>query len=158
MPAATERPPYQTRQFVWCQFPYMEAPLRPGPKEHIGYIADVRRLGANAHLTVMSLYTTTRPWQPGIPLPAGIIPVETEMARRMRQKGFVLDARRVAFLPIDLSFFPRLAQPDKGVVFTASLRFHRLVEDTLKQVARRPEIIVKLGPDTPGGSLGPRQR
>ena len=129
----------------------MEAPLRPGPKEHIGYIADIRRLGGNAHLTVMSLYTTTRRWEPGIPLPIGIIPVETELARRMRQKGFVLDARRVAFLPLDTTFFPRLGQPDKGIVFTASLRFHRLVEETLMQVARRQEIVVKLGPDTPSG-------
>jgi len=69
-------PPYRPRRFVWCQFPYNEEPLRPGPKEHVGYVADIRHISGNAHLTVMSLYTTSVPWEPSVRLPPGIIPVE----------------------------------------------------------------------------------
>src|SRR5690554_3449080 len=142
--------PFGPRQFVWCQFPYMEGPLRPGPEEHIGYIADIRGISGNAHFTVMSIYTTTTPWEPGVRLPLGVIPVQSAMAQKMNQKGFVTDARRVAFIPASRDFFPRLDTPERGIVHTASRGFHQLVENTLVQLARRPELVVKLGPDAPG--------
>lgn len=142
--------PFRPGQFVWCRFPYVEEPLRPGAKERIGYVADIRRIGSNTHLTVMSLYTTTTPWKPGIRLPLGVIPVEPAAAETMNQKGFVMDCRRIAFIPVVASFFPRLGQVDKGVVHIASKRFHRLVEDTLLHLARRAELVVRLGPDAPG--------
>jgi hypothetical protein len=128
----------------------MEAPLRPGPKERVGYVADIRLLGGNPHLTVMSLYTTTAPWPSGAVLPLGVVRVEAAMARAMNQKTFVLDARRIAFIPADLTFFPRLAQPDRGVVFKTSFRFQERVEDILLQLADRAETVVQLGPDVPG--------
>jgi hypothetical protein len=143
-------PPFRPRQFVWCQFPYSEQPLRPGPKEHVGYVADIRQIRGNAHLTVMSLYTTTAPWEPGSPLPPGIIPVEPAVAEKMKQKGFVIDVRKIAFIPVTAAFFPRLAEPQKGIVHTASKRFHQLVEDSLMLLAKRPELATKLGPDIPG--------
>lgn len=143
-------PPFSPRQFVWCQFPYMEEPLRPGPEEHIGYIADIRQISGNPHFTVMSIYTTTTPWEPEVKLPFGVLPIQSAMAQKMNQKGFVLDARRVAFIPVSRDFFPRLDAPEKGIVHTASRGFHHLVENTLVQLARRPELVVKLGPDAPG--------
>src|SRR3546814_933771 len=142
--------PFKPRQFVWCQFPYREEPLRPGPKEHVGYVADVRQLDGNAHMTVMSLYTTTVPWEPDVRLPSGVIPVEPQLARQMNQKGFVLDARRIAFIPVTLAFFPRLDKPDRGIVHTASRRFHQVVQNALVTLAKRPDLVVKLGPDAPG--------
>lgn len=142
--------PFRPRQFVWCQFPYMEEPLRPGPKEHVGYVADVRQLDGNAHVTVMSLYTTTVPWEPDLRLPPGVIPVEPQLARQMSQKGFVLDARRIAFIPVTPAYFPRLDRPDRGVLHTASKRFHEVVQNTLVKLAQRPDLVVKLGPDAPG--------
>ncbi|GIK96327.1 MAG: hypothetical protein BroJett029_05360 [Alphaproteobacteria bacterium] len=143
-------PPFTPRQFVWCQFPYIEEPLRPGPDEHIGYVADVRQIRGNSHLTVMSIYTTTAPWAPDTRLPPGVIPIEPSMAATMNQKGFVMDARRVAFIPVTAAFFPRLSEPNKGIVHTASQRFHVLVQNTLVQLAKRPQLVVKLGPDAPG--------
>lgn len=144
--------PFKPRQFVWCQFPFMEEPLRPGPTEHIGYVGDVRRIDGNAHLTVMALYTTTRPWEPGVRLPPGVIPVEPAVAEKMNQKGFVLDARRIAFVPVNNSFFPRLAEPGNGIVHTASKSFQALIQNTLMELAKRPDLVVKLGPDAPGMS------
>jgi hypothetical protein len=70
-------PPFKPRQFVWCQFPYMEQPLRPGPKEHVGYVADIRQINGSAHLTVMSIYTTTTQWEPGARASAGHHPCRT---------------------------------------------------------------------------------
>lgn len=142
--------PFKVRQFVWCQFPYLEEPLRPGPKEHVAYIADIRQIAGNAHVTVMSIYTTTRPWEPGVQLPLGILPLEPAMAERMKQKSFVMDARKIAFIPADRVFFPRQAEPEHGIVHMASMRFHQLVQNTLLKLAGRPELVVKLGPDVPG--------
>ena len=99
----------------------------------------------------MALYTTTAQWQPGARLPLGIIPVEPAVAERMNQRGFVMDARRIAFMPVDLTFFPRLADADRGIVHTASRQFHQLVQNILMQLARRPELVMKLGPDIQEG-------
>jgi hypothetical protein len=143
-------PPYKPRQFVWCNFPFMEEPLRPGPEEHVAYVADIRRIDGNAHLTVMSIYTTTTPWEPDIKLPLGIIPVEPAMAQKMNQKTFVMDARKIAFIPVTRAFFPRLVKPDKGIINSATEHFHQLVQNTLMKLAKRPELVVKLGPDIPG--------
>jgi hypothetical protein len=142
-------PPFEPRQFVWCRFPFFEDPLRPGPQEHIAYIVDLREIREHAHLTVMSLYTTTRPWQPGVKLPLGVLPVEPALARTMKQKAFVIDARKIAFLPLTPDFFPRLDRPDKGIVHTASERFHTLVRNILMELAKRPDLVVPLGPDAP---------
>jgi len=128
----------------------MEEPLRPGPQDHVGYVADIRRIDGNAHLTVMAIYTTTTPWEQGVKLPLGIIPVEPAMAQSMNQKGFVMDARKIAFMPVNRDFFPRLAEPDKGIIYTAAERWHRLVQNTLMTLAKRPDLIVKSGPDMPG--------
>jgi hypothetical protein len=140
---------FQVRQFVWCQFPYLEEPLRPGPKEHVAYVADVRQIRGKAHLTVMAIYTTTTPWEEGIKLPVGVIPIESEIARQMKQKSFVMDARKIAFIPVNSAFFPRMATPDKGIIHTASRRFHEHVQNTLMQLAKRPDLIVAVGPDLP---------
>ncbi len=142
-------PPFKPRQFVWCQFPYIEEPLRPGPKERICYVADIRQIHGNAHLIVMSIYTTTVVWDSSTRLPPGVIPVEPSAAAAMNQKGFVMDVRKVAFIPVTAAFFPRLSEPGRGVVHTASQRFHALVQNTLMQLAKRPELVVRLGPDAP---------
>jgi hypothetical protein len=140
---------FQVRQFVWCQFPYLEEPLRPGPREHVAYIADVRQIRGKAHLTVMAIYTTTTPWQEGVKLPLGVIPIASEIAQQMKQKSFVMDARKIAFIPVNSAFFPRMATPDKGIIHTASQRFHEHVQNTLMQLAKRPDLVVTLGPDLP---------
>jgi hypothetical protein len=140
---------FQVRQFVWCQFPYLEEPLRPGPKEHVAYVADVRQIRGRAHLTVMAIYTTTTPWKTGAKLPLGVIPIASEIAQQMKQKSFVMDARKIAFIPVDPAFFPRMATPDKGIIHTASKRFHEHVQNTLLQLAKRPDLVVTLGPDLP---------
>ncbi len=104
---------------------------------------------AAAHLTVMAIYTTTTPWETGAKLPLGVIPIASEIAQQMKQKSFVMDARKIAFIPVNSAFFPRIATPDKGIIHTASMRFHTHVQNTLMQLARRPDLVVALDPDLP---------
>ncbi|MBL9035787.1 MAG: hypothetical protein JNN33_13545 [Rhodospirillaceae bacterium] len=143
-------PPFQPGQFVWCRFPFFEAPLSPGEKERIVYVADIRQHPARRVLTVMSLYTTTRTWDADAARPLGIIPVDAAAAARMNQKPFVIDARRIAFVPLDEAFFPRLRTPDAAIVSTAPPAFRRQVENALARLAGRADLVQQLGPDMPG--------
>ncbi len=80
-----------------------------------------------------------------------MIPVTEDLARRMNQKPFVINARRIGFLPITPAFFPRLAMPDHGIVHalaeTAKLR--STISAELKRVSQRPDLMEYLGPDRP---------
>jgi hypothetical protein len=140
-------PPYRPRQFVWCRFPFFEEPLRPGPVEHVCYIADVRRVRGHAHTTAMGLFTTTVPWPSDRALPLGIIRVDEQEASRMGQRPFVLDARKIGFMPIRPDFFPRLETDGHGILGTASPRFQADVQNALVTLAGRPDLVVRLGPD-----------
>jgi hypothetical protein len=128
----------------------LEAPLSPGDKERIVYIADIRQLAGRRIFTVMSLYTTTVQWEADSPLPLGVIPVTGAAAAKMNQKSFVIDARRIAFVPATEDFFPRLGSPEKGVVYEATKGFRAHIENILAQLAGRPDLIQLLGPEKPG--------
>jgi len=139
-------PPYIPGQFVWCLFPFSEEPGEPGLKEHIGYIADIRRKQAS-QMTMMMLYTTSRQWNPDVPQPLGILPVNQDQARTMGQdKPFVVDARRIAFLPVTPSFFPRLMKPGNGIAGVAPKSFQQNVQNVLAELVRRPDLIQITGP------------
>jgi len=142
--------PFVPGQFVWCRFPYFEAPLSPGEKERIVYVADLRQHAGRRIFTVMSLYTTTAEWEPNVPLPLGVIPITGVAAAKMKQKPFVIDARRIAFIPSTDEFFPRLQTPEGAVVYQATTAFRRHVESILAQLARRPDLLQLLGPHAPG--------
>jgi hypothetical protein len=142
--------PFVPGQFVWCKFPYSEAPLLPGDKERIVYIADVRQRADRRIFTVMSLYTTTVPWEPGSPLPLGVVPVTGVAAAKMNQKSLVIDARRIAFVPATDDFFPRLGSPERGIIYEATKGFRAHIENILAQLAGRADLIQVLGPEKPG--------
>lgn len=144
------RPPFAPGQFVWCKFPYFEAPLSPGDKERIVYVADIRQHAGRQVFTVMSLYTTTVQWERGKPLPLGIIRITGEAAAKMNQKPFVIDARRIAFVPATEDFFPRLQTRGAGLVHEAKKEFRIHIENVLAQLANRPDLVQLLGPDAPG--------
>ena len=100
----------------WCAFPEHENPITPGPP-HAGYVlvtaADERGLGA------MVAYTTTRPWIGETP--RGIRIFTLEQARATGQdRAFVLDLRRIAYIPVDSDWFPYLASA--GMESSASRR------------------------------------
>ena len=126
--------------------------MSPGDKERIVYVADIRQHSGRRLFTVMSLYTTTVQWDPALPLPLGIIRVAGAAAAKMNQKPFVIDARRIAFVPATEDFFPRLWSPENAVVYEATKGFRTHVENVLAQLANRPDLVQLLGPE------GPRHR
>jgi hypothetical protein len=132
--------PYKPQQFVWCKFPYIEEPLSPGPKEHVGYVLDIRQLEDSAYITVVLLYTTTAPLTEGAQLPLGVIAVDAALAKRMKQRPFFLDARKIAAIPANTEFFPRLQKPGKGIIDTASSTFHNQVQNTVAEIVKRPDL------------------
>jgi hypothetical protein len=142
-------PPFLPGQFVWCRFPYSEAPLPPGDKERVVYVADVRQHAGRQMFTVMPLCRTTVQWERGTPLPLGVIPVAIGAAAKMKQKPFVIDARRIAFVPANESYFPRLRAPDGAVIHEATKAFRAHIENVLARLANRPDLVQLLGPDIP---------
>lgn len=139
-------PPYLPGHFVWCNFPFSESPTSPGPRRHIGYILDI--VGRRDRLYVAAaLYTTTSSWPSGAPLPLGVIPVRDPKAAQMGQKPFVIDARRIALMPINSTFFPDLHRPEKGIQGTATETLKRQIEATMVRLVKRPELLQILGPE-----------
>ena len=102
--------------FIWCRFPQHEANRVPGPSDHLHlcYIADT--VGKDA----LTLYTTSVIWDTGTPEPAGVIVVSADQAAQMKQKPFVLDARRIGIFPITTEWFPDLEGKDHGIVHIAN--------------------------------------
>jgi hypothetical protein len=67
-------------------------------------------------------------------------------------RAFVMDLRRLAALPVSLEWFPRLDQPNSGILGhmpkSRQRQYLQVVEDLLM---RRSEIIERLGPLWPSG-------
>ncbi len=111
-------PPLQQGDFVWCAFPEREAPLRPGPL-HVAYILAVAAVAGG--YGVMAAYTTSQPWTGA--LPQGVLSFDRSAAASLGQsRAFVLDLRRLAYLPLTVAWFPRLTEPDAGVLGRAQSR------------------------------------
>lgn len=144
----TGEPPYLPGQFVWCLFPFSDAPLRPGPRRHIGYVLDIVRRRGRFHVAAL-LYTTTQPWPQGAALPPGVIRAQARQAAQAGQRPFLLDARRIAYLPVERAFFPDLEQPGRGIQGTASVGFQRHIERAVVELLQTPELLELLGPERP---------
>jgi hypothetical protein len=143
-------PPFQEGDFAWCAFPERESPTQPGPL-HLGYVLAVA--GATGAPSALVGYTTSQPWPPGVTSPHGVFLFSREAAASFGQaRAFVMDLRRIAFVPATLAWFPRLNQPDHGIQGQApkgqQRRFRQTATDLL---TRHSEITERLGPLWPGG-------
>ena len=64
---------------------------------------------------VMTAYTTSQPWSGA--LPHGVIAFDsTEAASLGQARAFVLDLRRLAYLPLTATWFPRAGEDGAGVL------------------------------------------
>jgi hypothetical protein len=128
-------PPLQQGDFVWCAFPEREAPLRPGPL-HVGYTLAVAAVA----------YTTSQPWSG--PLPPGVITFDSEEAASLGQaRAFVLDLRRLAYVPLTATWFPRAGEAGAGVLGRAPKALRDRVNAAVTElVKRRPESLSRSGP------------
>jgi len=86
-------------------------------------------------------------------LPDGVLKLEDSQAAAAvgQDRGFVMDLRRLAAVPLTLTWFPRLNQPDRGIrghmPNDQQRRYLQVVEGLL---TRRSELVERLGPLWPG--------
>ena len=140
---------------MWCAFPERENPAQPGPL-HLGYtlVASGPVLPASPQPSALIAYTTSQPWPSGAPFPLGVLAFSREVAGRYGQaRAFVMDLRRIAFVPLTAAWFPRLGQPGDGVQGHApkaeQRRFRQLAQDL---AIRHAELVERLGPLWPRGN------
>jgi hypothetical protein len=136
-------PRLQQGVFVWCAFPEREAPSRPGPI-HVAYTLAVAAVADG--YGVMAAYTSSQPW--AVPLPHGVIAFDsTEAAALGQARPFVLDLRRLAYLPLTAAWFPRLAAQGAGVLGRGPKALRDRVNAMAAELAkRRPEGLSRSGP------------
>lgn len=127
--------------FVRVMFPTDERPRLPG-LPHIGYC-----VAATSALAVLA-HTTSKPWPAEVPLPFGVRVFEAEEARRLAQRPFVLDLRRLARLPLTRAWIPDMEAPDQGVVATAGSELRDELRRTVAEVMRRRRDLVRLAGPT----------
>jgi len=127
--------------FVPVLFPTREAPTQPG-LPHIGYVLGV----ASGH--AMVAYTTSQPWPPDIPLPAGARLFDAEAAARLNQsRAFTLRLDVLAKLPFTRAWFPHIDQPNHGIIAVAPASMQEeLTRPATNLVRRRRDLLDMRGP------------
>jgi hypothetical protein len=139
--------------FVWSAFPARENRLEPGSL-HIVYTLATSVVNSGASygmIGAITAYTTSQPWQHESK-PSGIVVFDRAEASKLGQdRAFVLDLRRLAYLPVTPIWFPYLGQPGDGIVGRAAKPQQRqLMQIAEGLLTRRPEIVERLGPLWPG--------
>jgi hypothetical protein len=144
--------PFQEGDFVWCAFPERENPVRPGPV-HLGYTLTVFENASLASSpSALMGYTTSQPWPPAVAPPPGVFIFDREAAAGFGQsRAFVMDLRRIAFVPVTLAWFARLDQPGHGIQGHAPKGYQRRFRDAAANLlSRHGEVVDRLGPLWPG--------
>ena len=143
MPERGDAPAFRQGDFVWCAFPEWEAPLRPGPL-HVAYTLAVAAVGGGHG--VMVAYTTSQLWDGRSP--QGVISFDgTEAAILGQARAFVLDLRRMAYVPLTTTWFPRAGEMGAGVLGRAPRALRERVNAVaIELVKHRPESLSRGGP------------
>ncbi len=117
--------------------------MRPGPL-HVAYTLAVAAVGSG--YGVMTAYTTSQPWV-GV-MPHGVIAFDSAEAAGLGQtRAFVLDLRRLAYLPLTVAWFPHAGEQGAGVLGRAPKALRDRVNATATELAkRRPETLSRSGP------------
>ncbi len=117
--------------------------MRPGPL-HVSYTLGVAAVSGG--YGVMAAYTTSQP-RAGA-LPHGVIAFDSAEAASLGQtRAFVLDLRRLAYLPLTTAWFPRAGQDGAGVLGRAPKALRDPVNAMATElVKRRPDTLRRSGP------------
>ncbi len=144
-------PPVHAGDFVWCAFPERENPARPGPV-HLAYILAVSVATGTNQVSVLAAYTTSQIW-PSSSLPLGVRVFDPHEAAALGQaRPFVMDLRRLAYLPLKSAWFPQIDQPGSGIKGRAPKALQRqLIQITAELLDRHKELVERLGPLWPRG-------
>ncbi len=112
--------------------------MRPGPL-HVAYTLAVAAVGGG--YGVMTAYTTSQSWAGA--LPQGVIAFNSAEAASLGQaRAFVLDLRRLAYLPLTAAWFPRAGEEGAGVFGRAPKVLRDQVNAMMTELAkRRPDTL-----------------
>ena len=93
-------------------------------------------------------YTTTQPWPSGVSLPRGVFTFDrTAAASYGQSRAFVMDLRRIAFVPVTAIWFPNLGQAGHGIQGHAAKALQRNFRNTANELlTRHGESVERLGP------------
>lgn len=106
----------QPGTFVRVLFPTRERPHEPALL-HIGYVLIV----AAPQREAIIAYSTSQPWPPDVPLPAGARLFDAREAAGLNQsRPFLVRLDTLARLPATPRRFPDTARGEQGVIATAS--------------------------------------
>jgi hypothetical protein len=136
--------PFRDGDFVWTNFPEREDPLRPGPL-HVSYVL-IAGDAPSGVFSVMAAYTSSRQWPSELPF--GVHRFDRLQAERFGQsRPFVLDLRRIAYLPVTAAWFPHLETEGRGVLGRAPEPLRAtLLREANELFRRRKELLERLGP------------
>ncbi len=117
--------------------------MRPGLL-HVAYTLAVAAVTGG--YGVMAAYTTSQPWAGA--MPQGMIAFDSAEAAGLGQaRAFVLDLRRLAYLPLTAAWFPRAGEEGAGVLGRAPRALRDRVNSMTTELAkRRPETLSRSGP------------
>lgn len=117
--------------------------MRPGTL-HVAYTLAVAAVAGG--YAVMAAYTTSQPWVGAHP--QGVIAFDSSEAAGLGQaRAFVLDLRRLAYLPLTAAWFPRVSEEGAGVLGRAPKALRdRVLVMTTELAKRRPETLSRSGP------------
>jgi hypothetical protein len=119
---------------------------------HLAYILGVSGVAGTNQFSAISAYTTSQPW-PGAAMPLGVRAFDRQAAATLGQsRPFILDMRRLAFVPITPVWFPQVDQPGHGIQGHAPQALRRQLERVAAELAtRRGDIVERLGTLWPSG-------
>jgi hypothetical protein len=102
---------------------------------------------------MLAAYTTSQPWPTDSASPLGLFRFDRREAAALGQaRAFVLDTRRLAYLPITSQWFPRFGQPGMGVQGRAPKRLQQTICQAAEELlTRHAELVERLGPLWPRG-------
>jgi hypothetical protein len=139
---------YRSGDFVVCNFPFEEASDSPGPAKHIGLCLGTME-ARGRRIAVVAAYTTSQPWPNDVVLPKGVHRIGEARAVLMgHKKAFIIDARKIAFIPLEEEFFPQLGGSHGGKI-GESKQMARVVLQDLATLDKTPGVVVRVGPLRP---------
>jgi hypothetical protein len=119
---------------------------------HLTYTLGVSGVTGTSQFSAISAYTTSQPWSSEA-MPLGVRAFDRQEAAALGQsRPFVLDMRRLAFVPITPAWFPQVDQPGHGIQGHAPQALRRQLEQTAAELAtRHGENVERLGTLWPRG-------
>lgn len=91
----------------------------------------------------MLAYTSSGPWRGVGARPVGVLDFPAAMARPLHQRAFHLDLRCLARVSLSDAWFPRLGQPDRGIVAVADRATRDRITAEAARVARSPNLEIR---------------